>query len=67
MTTPVIKPLAGREMDEESFDEALREMERQIEATRLSERLTAEDYAVVINATSDDFDAAVEAPKGTEG
>jgi hypothetical protein len=42
-------------MSEEAFDGWVAEMGRQNESTRDSERLTAEDYAVVINATSEDF------------
>jgi hypothetical protein len=44
-------------MPDEPFDGWMREMEGRIESTRQSERLTAEDFAVTINATSDTFGA----------
>lgn len=44
---------ATREDFEKAFNDWLDAMEREIEATRESERLTAEDYAIRINAIQD--------------
>lgn len=49
MTTDKPQQAEQREQFEREFAEWIAELERQIESTRRSEILTAEDYGVVIN------------------